>query len=205
MANTLKYTDGTGPAFVDGTTTFTWTVNLQSLAASRTLIAPDKAGTIAVTSDITGTNSGTNTGDVTLQTFGSTPAAAGASISGQAITMQPADGTHGGGVSILAQTFAGAKTFADNVLISTAGKGLSVKEGSNAKQGVATLSSGTVLVSNSSVTANSRIFLTAQTLGTVTAPSALTVSARVASTSFTILASQLTDTSVVAYEIFEPA
>lgn len=83
--------------------------------------------------------------------------------------------------------------------------GLSVKEGSNAKQGVAVLVAGTVVVANTSVTANSRIQLTAQNLGTVTSPSALCVSARTASTSFTILASQNTDTSTVAYEIFEPA
>lgn len=89
-----------------------------------------------------------------------------------------------------------------NVVNST---GLQVAEGVNAKQGVATLAAGTVVVANTSVTANSRIFLTAQSLGTVTAPSALTVSARSVGVSFTILASQLTDTSVVAYEIFEPA
>ena len=83
--------------------------------------------------------------------------------------------------------------------------GLSVVEGANAKQGIATLVAGTVVVANTSVTANSRILLTAQNLGTVTAPSSLCVSARTAGTSFTILASQNTDTSTVAYEIFEQA
>ena len=82
---------------------------------------------------------------------------------------------------------------------------LRVTEGANAKQGTATLVAGTVVVNNTSVTANSRIQLTAQNLGTVTSPSALCVSARTAGTSFTILASQNTDTSTVAYEIFEPA
>jgi len=129
MANTLKYTDGTGPAFVDGTTTFTQTFNLQSLTASRIATMPDKAGTVAMTSDITGTNSGTNTGDVTLQTFGSTPAAAGASISGQAITLQPADATHPGGVTTGTQSFAGNKTFTGVVsvtgkILGTAGLGV---------------------------------------------------------------------------------
>jgi|SRR5690606_3792682 len=83
--------------------------------------------------------------------------------------------------------------------------GLSVSEGSNAKQGVVTLVAGTLVVANTSVTANSRIFLTAQSLGTVSVPSALCVSARNAGISFTILASDVTDTSAVAYEIFEPA
>lgn len=82
--------------------------------------------------------------------------------------------------------------------------GFRVQEAANTKQGVATLVGGTVTVSNTSVTANSRIFLTAQTLGTVVVPSALGVSARSVGASFTVLASQPTDTSIVSYEIFEP-
>lgn len=89
--------------------------------------------------------------------------------------------------------------------VATVGKGLRVKEGSNAKQGVSTLVAGTVVVANTSVTATSRIQLTAQSLGTVAAPKALAVTARTASTSFTITSSDATDTSVVAWEIFEPA
>lgn len=91
------------------------------------------------------------------------------------------------------------------VSIQTAGKGLSVKEGSNAKQGTATLVLGVATVANTSVTANSRIFLNAQSLGTVTVPQALAVTARTAGTSFTITSSTLTDTSVIAFEIFEPS
>lgn len=89
--------------------------------------------------------------------------------------------------------------------LGTAGKGLRVKEGSNAKQGTATLVAGTVTVSNTSVTANSRILLTVQSLGTVTSPKAVAVTARSAGTSFTITSADVTDTSVVAWEIFEPA
>jgi hypothetical protein len=89
-----------------------------------------------------------------------------------------------------------------NCAVMTAGKGLRVKEGVNAKQGVATLSGGTITVPNVSVTANSRIFLTAQDNNTVGVPR---VSARVAGTSFTITSSNATDSGVVAYEIFEPA
>lgn len=80
--------------------------------------------------------------------------------------------------------------------------GLRVREGVNAKQGVAVLVAGTVTVANTSVTANSRIFLTTQVPGGT--PGFLWVSARVAGTSFTILSSSATDTSTVAYEIFEP-
>lgn len=92
-----------------------------------------------------------------------------------------------------------------DVEITVAGKGLRVKEGSNAKQGTSTLVAGTVTVSNTSVTANSRILLTVQSLGTVTAPKAIAVTARTASTSFTITSEDATDTSVVAWQIFEPA
>lgn len=90
-----------------------------------------------------------------------------------------------------------------NFLIQQAGKGFRVKEGSNAKQGTATLVSGAVTVSNTSVTANSRIFLTSQADGGT--PGWLRVSARSAGTSFTITSSSGSDTSTVAYQIFEPA
>ncbi len=79
---------------------------------------------------------------------------------------------------------------------------LSVAEGSNAKQGTATLVAGTVTVANTSVTANSRIFLTSQVDGGT--PGFLRVSARVAATSFTITSSNGADTSTVAYLITEP-
>lgn len=82
--------------------------------------------------------------------------------------------------------------------------GIFVKEGTNARMGVATLVAGTVTVSNINVTANSRIFLTIQSLGTVTVPSAICISARVAGTSFTIKSSASNDTSVVAWYIIEP-
>lgn len=92
-----------------------------------------------------------------------------------------------------------------DVSVETAGNGLKIKEGANAKMGTATLVLGTLVVSTTAVTANSRIFLTAQSLGTITVPAALAVSARTAATSFTILSSDLTDTSVVAWMIVEPA
>lgn len=90
-----------------------------------------------------------------------------------------------------------------NVIASVLGKGFRVKEGSGAKQGTAVLAAGTVTVTNGSVTANSRIFLTAQNTGGT--PGALRVSARTAGVNFTITSTSATDTSTVAYEIFEPA
>lgn len=72
------------------------------------------------------------------------------------------------------------------------------------RHGVATLAAGTVTVSDVNVTANSRIFLTAQSLGTVTAPQVLAVTARTPGASFTIQSANSTDTSVVAWEMIEP-
>ncbi|HXE49571.1 MAG TPA: hypothetical protein VN663_14425 [Ramlibacter sp.] len=93
-------------------------------------------------------------------------------------------------------------TASGNISTSTAGAGLRVKEGSNAKQGVATLTAGSVVVANTSITASSRIQLTSNADGGT--PGFLRVSARSAGVSFTITSSSGTDTSTVAYEIFEP-
>ena len=91
------------------------------------------------------------------------------------------------------------------------GKGLQVMEGTNAKQGTCTLAAGTVTVSNTSVTANSRIILTIQNVNSSTAIGVPVISARTAGTSFTVTsitaggtATQTGDLSTLAYEIFEP-
>lgn len=61
--------------------------------------------------------SGTNTGDVTLGAFGSTPDPKGATIAGQVLTLQPADLTNPGLISLLAQVMgAGDKTFSDSLI-----------------------------------------------------------------------------------------
>lgn len=91
----------------------------------------------------------------------------------------------------------------DDLAIVTAGKGLRVKEGSNAKAGVATLVAGTVTVATTAVTATSRIQLTGNSDGGT--PGWLRVSTRTASTSFVITSSSGTDTSTVAWFIVDPA
>lgn len=55
--------------------------------------------------------SGVNTGDVGLGAVGSSPNANGASLSGQTLTLQPADATNPGVLSAGAQTIGGDKTF----------------------------------------------------------------------------------------------
>lgn len=83
-------------------------------------------------------------------------------------------------------------------------EGLKIDEGGgNAKQGVVTLVAGVLAVANTSVTANSRIFLTVQALGTVAAPKAVAVTSITPGVGFTITSADVTDTSVVAYLINE--
>lgn len=96
--------------------------------------------------------------------------------------------------------FSGA---ANALNIGTAGGGMATVEGANARSGTAVLVAGTVVVSNTSVTANSRIFLTCQVPGGT--PGFLRISARTAATSFTILSSSGTDTSTVAWWMEEGA
>jgi len=65
--------------------------------------------------DLTVAQVNTMLGDVTtMSTFGSSPNANGATITGNNLALQPADGTHPGGVSTTTQTFGGSKTFGQN-------------------------------------------------------------------------------------------
>lgn len=94
-------------------------------------------------------------------------------------------------------------TLTGNLNLGTAGLGLLVKEGSNATMGAGTLVGGTVTISTTKVTANSRIFLSVQSQGGTAG--FVEVTARVAATSFTITSSSALDTSIVAWVIIEPA
>ena len=92
-------------------------------------------------------------------------------------------------------------TSAGNLALQLAGTSFRVKEGANCCMGTANLVGGTVTVNTTAVGSNSRIFLTTQAPGGT--PGWLQVSARVASTSFTILSSDVADTSAVAWLILE--
>lgn len=99
----------------------------------------------------------------------------------------------------------GAMTNVGNIVLSAAGAGIKIKEGSNATMGIATLVAGTVTVNTNRVTANSRIFLTRQTVAG-TLGSSVNVTARSAGTSFTITSQgSILETSTVAWMIVEPA
>lgn len=105
--------------------------------------------------------------------------------------------------TVLYRSAANVLSTDDDFAMMTAGKGLRIKEGSNAKMGTAVLVGGTVTVSTTAVTANSRIFLTCQLLGGTAG--ALRVTSRTASTSFVVTSSSGTDTSTIAWMMMEPA
>lgn len=92
---------------------------------------------------------------------------------------------------------------ANSLNLGTAGGGGAVKEGSNARMGTLVLTGATpVVVANTSVTATTRIFLTANVTGGT--PGHFWVSARSAATSFSVTGTA-GDTSTLAYLLVEPA
>jgi len=80
------------------------------------------------------------------------------------------------------------------------GRGFFVAEGSNARMGRATLVGGTILVSNTAVSANTRIFLSVFTAGGTQGHLSYT---QVNATSFTINSTSATDTSIINWLIME--
>lgn len=88
-----------------------------------------------------------------------------------------------------------------NLLLNTAGNGIQIKEGANARMGTsAAMIAGFINVPNTSVTANTVIFLTANTLGG--APGSLSSVPHIGA-SFDIQSSSATDTSTVNYLLIE--
>lgn len=162
--------------------------------------------------------SGSATGDTTLYrdsanvlktddaftATGAITGGAGAAITG-AIT---ATTTVTAGTGLVATTGGVTATAGDitatdgNVLISTIGKGLQVKTGSNARFGTLTLNGATpVVVNNTSITADTGIFLTVKTVGGT--PAFSWVSARSAGVSFSVTGTA-SDTSVLNWFLVEP-
>lgn len=76
-----------------------------------------------------------------------------------------------------------------------------VRTGANERMGAATLSGGTVTVSNTNVTASSHIFLTPEGSST----GSVRVSARNAGVEFTITSSDAASSDVVSWLLVEPA
>lgn len=179
-----------------------------TLSEQLTINSSDVNGALRIVQSVPTTG---NPGTIAHQESASTNGAYGLFVNGDSnarFTLK-ADGTVSWGPgntaldTVLARSAAGVLSLTTGSFsVTTAGQGLRVKEGSNAKQGTATLTAGSAVVANTSVTANSRILLTSNADGGT--PGWLRVSARTAGTSFTITSSSGTDTSTVAYQIFEP-
>jgi hypothetical protein len=88
-----------------------------------------------------------------------------------------------------------------NLITATAGKGLKVKTGSNAKAGTATLVAGTVSVSNTSVLATSCVVVCPGVAGGT--PGQVYVTSITAATGFVITSTSATDTSTVNWVIID--
>lgn len=96
---TLQPADGTNPGVV--------TAGAQTIGGNKTFSGSISASNL----------SGTNSGDITLTAVGSSPDANGATLSGQALTLQPADATHPGVVTTGTQTLAGDKTLSGTTTV----------------------------------------------------------------------------------------
>ena len=95
--------------------------------------------------------------------------------------------------------------FGNGFGVGTVGYGLVVKEGSNAKQGLsANMVSGAITIANTSVTANSRIFVSRDGTSAANA-GALFVATQTAGVGFVVNSTNAADVVKVAYQIFEPA
>jgi hypothetical protein len=101
------------------------------------------------------------------------------------------------------QAVAGVKSFSDHIVLTTAGKTVKVKEGSNACMGTAVMSAGTVTAPTTAVTATSRVFVSRQSSGGTVG--SIGVGTRTPGTSFTIVSSSVLDTSTVAWLLVEPS
>lgn len=98
---------------------------------------------------------------------------------------QPGQCDISGGATGFVAVGGDTKLSAGNFSVETAGKGIKIKEGSNARMGTGTLVSGTVVISNTSVTANTRIFLSRISIVTSSKVGVLTYTIS-AGTSFTV-------------------
>lgn len=183
------------------------TGNITSDQISNQNITVATASTTALATDVTGDTqnrlvvrgdgrltwgSGSATGDTNLYRSG-----ANALTTDDALTVTGAF-TASGGVASTGDVTATTGSF----VAATAGQGLEVKTGSNARIGTVTLNGATpVTVNTTAVTADSAIFLTVKTVGGT--PAFSWVSDRTAATSFEVTGTA-SDTSVLNWFIVEP-
>lgn len=131
---------------------------MQNADATHPGLISDGVQTIAGAKTFTGTISasnisGTNSGDVSLTAVGASPNANAASLSGQVLTIQPADGTNPGVVTSGAQVLAGVKTFNSAPILNslTASLPLKLDASKNIVSSAINLASGTEVTGITSV------------------------------------------------------
>lgn len=113
--------------------------------------------------------SGSNTGDVTIGAFGSTPNAFGLSLSGQILNLQPADATHPGALSTADWNTFNGKQAAGNYITAITGDVTAAGPGSSAAT-LATVNSNVGSFTNASITVNAKGLITAASSGSSSAP-----------------------------------
>lgn len=112
--NTNNRVSGNASMYYSGNITIDGNIKATTIESENIL------SSLNIVGDITGANlSGTNTGDVVLNNFGTTPNSKGADLSGQILTLQPADATHPGLITAASQNIGGNKTFINNVIVDT--------------------------------------------------------------------------------------
>ena len=143
-------------------------------------------GNITATTGAVSANTTVTAGTGVTATTGNIVATAGAVSAGTTVT---------GGTGVTATT--GNITATNgNIVLGTAGNKINVATGANASAGTsAAMTAGAVTVATTAVTASSLIFAIPATLGTVTDPQAVYVSAITPNTSFTLTSADATDTS----------
>ena len=152
-------------------------------------------------------NTSFNTGSSSAIGHGSTGTLALSELNINSSNVSAISGVGAGIITLGSITFENSFAIGAGLTLSTVpiftNGGLSIIEGTNAKSGIATLVAGTITVNTTAVSANSRIQLTHQNNSGVLG--FVTVSARVAATSFTITSSNAGDTSAIAWLIVEPS
>lgn len=140
-------------------------INILLLDASNVV---QVVGALNASGTVTGTNiTGTNTGDVTLTAVGSTANANGASLSGQALTLQPATASFPGVLLAADFTTFNNKQPAGNYITALTGDATAAGPGSSALT-FATVNSNVGSFTNASITVNAKGLITAASSGTVT-------------------------------------
>lgn len=103
-----------------------------------------------------------------------------------------------GSTSIATSTTTDKLNIGGNLNLTTAGNKIKIATGTNASVGNSTLSSGTITVSTTAVTASSIIMLSLQSCSTCGTPY---ISAKTAGTSFVITSTNVLDASIVGWQI----